>query len=323
MELMMQTQEWQTAVTELSQRMDKMNQQLAVLVQSQTYLSEMMAEMSPILKEVMSAGTTQLQELEDKGYFAFAREMTGVLDQIVTGFSPDDVQQLGQNVVGILNTVKGLTQPDMLNLINEATEPIHHPENVKPVGMYGMMKATRDDDVRRGFGVMVEVLRQVGRGVQGLRGGSSSTSLVAQKSNKRDAVRARLAPKRRMSQPVEAAPAPAAAPARPAPRQAAVPAAAPAMEGFSADGYLLNPETWNRDMGAQIAQSLGIELTEEHWKVVDFARSDYLEVGKSPNIRRITQGMDVKTKDIYALFPQAPGRTISKVAGIPKPGGCL
>ena len=97
-----------------------------------------------------------------------------------------------------------------------------------------------------------------------------------------------------------------------------------AVDGFSADGYLLDPNSWNRELGESVAQSLDIVLTEAHWSVIEFARADYAEVGKSPNIRRITQGMDaVTTKDIYALFPKAPGRAIAKIAGIPKPGGCL
>ncbi|MDX2014742.1 MAG: TusE/DsrC/DsvC family sulfur relay protein [Myxococcaceae bacterium] len=43
----------------------------------------------------------------------------------------------------------------------------------------------------------------------------------------------------------------------------------------------------------------------------------------SPNIRRITQGTTLTTKDVYALFPKAPARTVSKIAGLPKPAGCL
>ncbi len=318
----MQNQEWQTAVTELSQRMDQMNQQLAALVQSQQYVSEFVVEMNPILKEVMSAGTTELQKLEDKGYFSFGRELIGVLDQIVTGFTPEDVNLLGQNIVGILNTVKGLTQPEMLNLVNSATDPIRYADKVKSVGMLGMLRATRDDDARRGFGVLMEVFRQIGRGVEGLNGNGVSRGRAT--LSKKEAVRARLAPKRRVKAPAASAPAASAPVAtRPKAKPRIVASATPVIEGFSADGYLLDPETWNRDLGVRVAQANGIELTDAHWKIIEFVRADFKEVGKAPNIRRITQGMDVSTKEIYSLFPKAPGRTIAKVAGVPKPGGCL
>ncbi len=56
---------------------------------------------------------------------------------------------------------------------------------------------------------------------------------------------------------------------------------------------------------------------------MDFARKDFLENKASPNIRRLTQGTSLATKDIYALFPKAPARTIAKIAGIPKPTGCI
>lgn len=322
----MQTQEVKNTVAELTQRMDQMNQQLESLARGQQFISELFLEMTPILKEVMNAGSTQLQQLEDKGYFAFARETAGVVDQVVSGFSPEDVQLLGQNIVGILNTVKGLTQPDMLNLINDVAEPIHHPETVKPVGMYGMLKASRDDDVRRGFGVMVEVLRQVGRGVKGLNGNGSSSRAVVPAGNKADRMRSRLAPKR-MADPV-VMPAPAArqaAPVKPAPQAPKAAPPAPALEGFCAEGFLLDPESWTKEIAVDVATSLGVpELTEKHWQVIEFARADYMEVGKSPNIRRITLGMeDVTTKDLYTLFPKGPGKMIAKIAGIPKPGGCL
>ncbi len=64
-------------------------------------------------------------------------------------------------------------------------------------------------------------------------------------------------------------------------------------------------------------------LGTDHWKLIDAARSDYADTGMSPNIHRLTQIAGVTTKDVYALFPKAPGRTIAKIAGLPKPVGCI
>ena len=57
--------------------------------------------------------------------------------------------------------------------------------------------------------------------------------------------------------------------------------------------------------------------------MLDAARADFAATGSSPNIRRLTQVAGVSTKDLYVLFPRAPGRTIAKIAGLPKPAGCL
>ena len=71
-------------------------------------------------------------------------------------------------------------------------------------------------------------------------------------------------------------------------------------------------------------ETVGVaELTEAHWAVIDFARQEHAETGQAPNIRRLTAGAGVEIKALYALFPQAPGRAVSRVAGLPKPAGCL
>jgi tRNA 2-thiouridine synthesizing protein E len=67
----------------------------------------------------------------------------------------------------------------------------------------------------------------------------------------------------------------------------------------------------------------GVEMAEAHWKLVEVARKDFESTKTSPNIRRLTQITDVTTKDVYALFPKAPARTLAKIAGLPKPAGCL
>ncbi|MEJ5304660.1 MAG: DUF1641 domain-containing protein [Ignavibacteria bacterium] len=62
----------------------------------------------------------KLDELDRKGYFAFLKETQKIFDNIVTSFAVDDVKALGDNIVTILNTIKNLTQPDMLHAVNNA-----------------------------------------------------------------------------------------------------------------------------------------------------------------------------------------------------------
>ena len=73
-----------------------------------------------------------------------------------------------------------------------------------------------------------------------------------------------------------------------------------------------------------VATQAGIgQLTEEHFTVLNFARASFIEKGKSPNVRALATGSGVGTKVIYTLFPKKPGPTIARVAGIPKPVGCI
>ena len=82
----------------------------------------------PLTRDMMDEATTNWRSLERKGYFGFARQGFYVMDQIVTSFSEEDVKQLGDNVVLILNTVKALTQPEMMNLVNSLTQGFHEAE---------------------------------------------------------------------------------------------------------------------------------------------------------------------------------------------------
>lgn len=83
-------------------------------------LRDFVKDFSPISKEMVIDFMYKLDELDRKGYFAFAKESKKILDNIVTSFTVEDVRALGDNIVTILNTVKNLTQPDMLHTINNA-----------------------------------------------------------------------------------------------------------------------------------------------------------------------------------------------------------
>jgi tRNA 2-thiouridine synthesizing protein E len=89
------------------------------------------------------------------------------------------------------------------------------------------------------------------------------------------------------------------------------------------DGFLANPADWNRDIARAIAAEEGIELTDRHWVVIEFARKDNEAMGTPPGVRRITKNTDVSMKEMYQLFPGGPGVLASKIAGLTKPKGCV
>lgn len=89
------------------------------------------------------------------------------------------------------------------------------------------------------------------------------------------------------------------------------------------EGFLMNPNDWNMDLGEEIAESLNITLTADHWRLINFAREDFAIKGQSPGLRRIAKNSGVTMKQIYALFPKGPGKLIAKIAGVPKPKSCI
>ena len=90
------------------------------------------------------------------------------------------------------------------------------------------------------------------------------------------------------------------------------------------EGYLTRPEQWNESVACALALADGIaELGDEHWRVVRVLRSHFLEFGIAPAIRKLCQQTGLRLQQIYDLFPLGPARGACKVAGLPKPVGCV
>lgn len=91
-----------------------------------------------------------------------------------------------------------------------------------------------------------------------------------------------------------------------------------------ADGHLANRNDWNEQVALDLAKEEGIEnLTDRHWLVINFMRKEFNEKGDAPSIRRLTKESGVDTKELYALFPKGPAKKSAKIAGLPKPKGCI
>jgi len=91
-----------------------------------------------------------------------------------------------------------------------------------------------------------------------------------------------------------------------------------------AEGFFVHPEQWSAEMADEIARENGIpDLTDRHWLVINFMRSAYLENGTAPSIRTLGKASGVPIKELYQLFPKGPAKLAAKIAGIPKPRGCI
>jgi tRNA 2-thiouridine synthesizing protein E len=90
------------------------------------------------------------------------------------------------------------------------------------------------------------------------------------------------------------------------------------------DGFIQEPDKWNEGVAADLAKTEGVDsLTDEHWKVVNYLREYYLEFGVALMIRKLCKSTGFKLNKIYELFPSGPAKGACKVAGLPKPTGCV
>jgi tRNA 2-thiouridine synthesizing protein E len=90
------------------------------------------------------------------------------------------------------------------------------------------------------------------------------------------------------------------------------------------DGFMQEPEMWNEEVAAALATTEGVDdLSENHWKVVNYLREYYLQFGVAPMIRKLCKQTGFSLKEIYELFPSGPAKGACKVAGLPKPTGCV
>ena len=90
------------------------------------------------------------------------------------------------------------------------------------------------------------------------------------------------------------------------------------------DGFIDNFENWNEAWVKWVKQQEGIdELTEEHWNVINILQDYYKKNGIAPMVRILSKLTGFKLKHIYELFPSGPGKGACKMAGLPKPTGCV
>lgn len=89
------------------------------------------------------------------------------------------------------------------------------------------------------------------------------------------------------------------------------------------EGFLTDPNAWNKDIALALAAEEEIEMTDRHWVVVDFMRAEHATTGDAPTIRRIKKAGGVPMKELYQLYPGGPAKKAAKIAGLGKPTGCL
>jgi tRNA 2-thiouridine synthesizing protein E len=90
------------------------------------------------------------------------------------------------------------------------------------------------------------------------------------------------------------------------------------------DGFMDDPSVWNEQVALALATTEGVDdMTEEHWKLVNYLRDYYLKFGIAPMIRKLCKETGFPLKKVYELFPSGPAKGACKVAGLAKPTGCV
>lgn len=91
------------------------------------------------------------------------------------------------------------------------------------------------------------------------------------------------------------------------------------------EGFLTDPHQWDKQVAEILAKTAeGIDnLTPEHWAVIEFIRNHYEETSLAPMVRSICKITGLPLRRIYELFPSGPAKGACKIAGLPKPDGCV
>lgn len=125
-------------------------------------------EVGPIANEMIIDFTKQLNTFEHKGYFAFFKEFIPIIDNIVKGFSPQDIKELADSIVHILNTLKQMTQPEVLNTMNNAIKAFNSMEtdSVPSYSVWRLMREMNSPEMKKALGYGVTFMKNVSKDVE-------------------------------------------------------------------------------------------------------------------------------------------------------------
>jgi uncharacterized protein YjgD (DUF1641 family) len=136
---------------------------LTATIEQLESLRDFFNDAAPLARETFIDFMKTLDEFDRKGYFAFGQELGNVADNVVTSFSKEDVKALGENIVTILNTVKSITQPDMLHTVNNMLNVYKKLDmEVKDdISLLALLKELNTPEARRGMAFAIRFLKSL------------------------------------------------------------------------------------------------------------------------------------------------------------------
>ena len=153
----------QDRLADISRKLDVVMEEIEQQRRHRREMGDFLQDFSPVARQLVLDLMERLDELDRKGYFAFLKEFSRVADAVVTSFTVDDVKHLGDNIVTILNTVKSLTQPDMLRAINNAVVVYKNLDTsaTEDVSLLGLLRDLNSPEARRGLAFTIRFLKSV------------------------------------------------------------------------------------------------------------------------------------------------------------------
>lgn len=148
----------------LMRRLAENTHNLEWTLQQLESIRDFVRDAGPIATYAFEALTEQFEELDRMGVLSFVQEAWRIVPIILTSFTPEDVRLLGDNVVLILNTVKGMTQPEVMRMLNNLTGAYRQAEATTDelkTGTFALLRQMRDPEVRRGLAVTMQILKGV------------------------------------------------------------------------------------------------------------------------------------------------------------------
>jgi uncharacterized protein YjgD (DUF1641 family) len=150
-----------TDLGHLAKRLLRNTRNLEQLLDRMESVIELVDDAAPIGRSAFITLMEQLEVFEQRGYFAFGKEALGVVDEVVTSFSPEDVHALGDNVVLILNTVKEMTQPEVMTMLRRTASTVRDEGTPQDISFFALLRQMRDPAVKRGLAKALMTLRSI------------------------------------------------------------------------------------------------------------------------------------------------------------------
>ena len=147
----------------MAAQLDELTQELRRQRAQRDVLTGLLDDANHLTGPAMASLTERLQVAEEKGYLDFARSSLEVVDRVMTSFDSDDVAALGDNIVLILETVKEMTQPEIMTMLRRTAHLVNEPgaAPAEPPSMFALLREMRDPQVRAGLARLLLLLRSL------------------------------------------------------------------------------------------------------------------------------------------------------------------
>ena len=145
----------------MSQRLERIDGVVERLEHRLEVLDELAEDLMPMANGMFAGASAKLGTWERDGVLEFVKEGAKIAETVATSFTAEDVALLGSNIVGILETIRGMTQPEVMDVVDRASTAVRQAE-ARPPARVRLLGSLRDPEVRRGMGLLLSVLKEMG-----------------------------------------------------------------------------------------------------------------------------------------------------------------